>query len=215
MSHIVDSIKRGDAATIASIKDACARFRGDALAGGYSAEDVVADAMLRILSGEADTIHRAARLAFAAHRAPRREDGDTRYGFQYLSAVVGEGEDGEDATVGSRLADSLADTSEGGRDPLATLSTLAVAAGAARVRKGYAAHGAVMARGEANAYRGAANDADILRALEAVGGRHYGYAAKIVGYLAAEGKTTTANAVRVAIHRALGRTERGKHSARD
>jgi hypothetical protein len=72
----------------------------------------------------------------------------------------------------------------------------------------------VMARGAANAVRGALNDADTLRALEAVGGRRYGYAAAMVRWFASEGIITTANAVRVAVHRALARTEGGHHSDR-
>lgn len=212
MSHILSLIKSGDAATIAAIREACARFWGSALDGSADADDMAMEAVAAILSGDADTITDAARIAYNTLRRDRV--GGENVGMDYFSATIHDA-DGDTITIGDKVADTLADRSEAGRDPLAALAELTRAVATKRVADGYRAHGSVMARGEANARRGVANDADILRALEAVGGRHYGYAAKIVGWLAAEGKSTNANAVRVAVNRALNRTERGKHSSRD
>jgi hypothetical protein len=211
MSHILDLIKRGDAATITAIREACSRFWGSALDGSSDADDLVSEAVAAILNGDADTITDAARIAYNALRRDRI--GGVNVGMEYFSQTITDGK-GEPTTVGERLAETIADRSETGRDPYAEIATLARIAGQQRVRKGYAAHGAVMARGEANALRGALNDADVLRALEAVGGRRYGYAAAMVRWFAAEGIITTANAVRVAVHRALARTEGGHHSDR-
>ena len=214
MSHIVDLIKRGDAATIAAIREAVARFWGSALQGSADADDLVSDAIVAILSGDADTITDAARIAYNGNRRDRV--GGENVGMDYFSATIHDA-DGDTITIGDKVADTLADRSEAGRDPLAMLSVLATMAGEKRQRDVVRSHGssAYVLGGLPNTMRGAANDADILRALEAVGGRHYGYAAKVVAYLADEGKRTNANAVRVAVKRAIDRTEGGKHSSRD
>lgn len=204
-------VAAGDAATLAAVRTACRSFvRSGALAGAVDGDDLTSEAVLALLDGRADSVDAAARAAYAVCRFDRVDGQAVR--FQYLSSVLGVNEDG---TVDT-LADLLPARDEApDRDPLAEIGTLARIAGEVRIRKGYAAHGEVMARGEANAVRGALNDADTLRALEAVGGRRYGYAAAMVRWFASEGIITTANAVRVAVHRALSRTERGKHSSRD
>lgn len=207
-------VSGGDAATLAAIREACRSFaRSGSLDAAVSVDDLVSEAIVSVLDGRADSVDDAARAAFSVGRFDRLDGVAVR--FQYLSSVLGENEDGTIDTLGDVLADRVTDRSSAGVDP-ATLDydSLARAAGSVRVAKGYAAHGSVMARGAANAVRGALNDADTLRALEAVGGRRYGYAAAMVRWFASEGIITTANAVRVAVHRALSRTEGGHHSDR-
>lgn len=211
--NLVNLISGGDAATMSALRDACsAHVRGSGLDPAGDLSDLISEAVLSVLEGRADTIRAAAAAGFAATRRDRL-DGQ-RVEFSYLSQSVRDDE-GEVSTLGEVLADRTEARDEASRDPYAAIGTLARLAGQVRIRKGYRAHGAVMARGEANAMRGALNDADVLRALEAVGGRRYGYAAAMVRWFASEGIITTANAVRVAVFRALSRTERGWHSSRD
>lgn len=212
--NLVNLVSGGDAATMSALRDACsAHVRGSGLDPAGDLSDLVSEAVLSVLEGRADTIKGAAAAGFAATRRDRLNG--QRVEYSYLSQVVRDDE-GEVSTLGDVLADRVAAPDvDYVAERAEALESLARAAGVVRVRKGYAAHGAVMARGEANALRGALNDADVLRALEAVGGRRYGYAAAMVRWFASEGIITTANAVRVAVFRALSRTERGWHSSRD
>jgi hypothetical protein len=212
--NLVNLISGGDAATMSALRDACsAHVRGSGLDPAGDLSDLISEAVLSVLEGRADTIKAAAAAGFAATRRDRLNG--QRVEFSYLSQSVRDDE-GEVSTLGDVLADRVAAPEvDFIAERAEALESLARAAGVVRVRKGYAAHGSVMARGEANALRGALNDADVLRALEAVGGRRYGYAAAMVRWFASEGIITTANAVRVAVFRALSRTERGWHSSRD
>lgn len=210
-------------ATVATITEAVSRLRLDNLNGYTSREDLVADAWVALADGRAATVADAVRIAYNGNRETRLQQAATvadpeggswsTVRFQYLSATVADS-DGETITVGEMLADTVADQGEGdGRGGDYTRADLLAAVAATRHAKTVRAHGeANAARGQANGEKGVANDDTILTAVEAVGGRHYGYAAKVVAMLTADGWTTNANAVRVAVHRAIRRTEGGDHS---
>lgn len=199
--------------TMAAIVEAITHYRLDNLNGYTSRDDLATDAWILLADGTAATPADAVRLAHNAAREARGADG-TRIGFAYFSQVIHE-QDGGTITMGERVAATFADQGEGeGRGGDYTQGDLLAAVEATRNAKTERAHGwANAARGRANGSRGVANDATILAAVEAVGGRHYGYAAKVVAALTADGWTTNANAVRVAVHRAIRRTEGGDHSA--
>lgn len=213
-------------ATVATITEAVSRLRLDNLNGYTSREDLVADAWVALADGRAATVADAVKVAYNAARETRLQQAATvadpeggswsTVRFQYLSATVADS-DGETITVGEMLADTVADAGEGeGRGGDYTRADLVAAVRATRHAHTVAAHGAAnAARGAANGARGVANDATILAAVEAVGGRHYGYAAKVAAALRADGYTVSANAVRIATMRAVNRTERGDHSSRD
>lgn len=183
------------------------------LRGYADREDMAQDALLLLATGAAETPQHAVRAAFNLNREERV--GGHQVGFSYFSQVS-ENQDGDMVSLGDSLADTLADTSHAVRGADEDRAALVEAVAAVRHAHTVAAHGAQLAAwGAANGARGVANDAAILAELEAVGGAHYGYAAKIAANLRKRGIRTTANAVRIAVNRAKARTEGGAHSSRD
>lgn len=205
-------ILAGDSAAMSALRSECrSMIRGGGLDASADLDDFLSEAVAAVVGG-VDDCHAAALAGYAAVRRDRL--GGSFVGFSYLSESATD-EDGETRTLGDVLGDRIADRSSVAVNPAdLDYDRLARTVGAVRVDRGYAAHGAVMARGAANAVRGALNDADVLRALEAVGGRRYGYAAAMVRWFAAEGIVTTTNAIHQAVFRALRRTEGGHHSSR-
>jgi hypothetical protein len=209
MSH-----KRITAEIIRQVAEAVSAFHTGNLRGYADREDLAQDALMILATDPAATVAAAVRAAYNANREERLGEGAT-VRFSYFSQAVSD-TDGEITDLGSVLADQVADNAHAVRGADAERSALVAAVVAARHSHTVAAHGAELAaRGAANGARGAANDAAILAELEAVGGAHYGYAAKVAANLRARGIRTTANAVRVAVNRAKARTEGGAHSSRD
>ena len=209
MSH-----NRITAEIIRKVAAAVAEFHTGNLRGYADREDLAQDALMILATDPAATIGDAVRAAYNANREERLGDG-AAVRFAYLSQAVS-GKDGEMTDLGSVLADQVADNAHAVRGADSERAALVAAVVAVRHSHTVAAHGAELAaRGAANGARGAANDAAILAELEAVGGAHYGYAAKVAANLRARGIRTTANAVRVAVNRAKARTEGGAHSSRD
>ena len=209
MSH-----NRITAEIIRKVAAAVAEFHTGNLRGYADREDLAQDALMILATDPAATIGDAVRAAYNANREERSGDG-AAVRFSYLSQAVS-GKDGEITDLGSVLADQVADNAHTVRGADAERSALVAAVVAVRHSHTVAAHGAELAaRGAANGARGVANDAAILAELEAVGGAHYGYAAKVAANLRSRGIRTTANAVRVAVNRAKARTEGGAHSSRD
>lgn len=180
------------------------------LRGYVSREDLSQDAAVLWDLGHAETPADAVRMAYNANREERDGSGEN-IRFAYLSASHVNA-DGETITLGDSLADSLADQGETQhRDAAYTRSDLVAAVAAVRDAKTVHAHGEDLARrGRANGQRGVVNDARVLAEVEAVGGEHYGYAAKVARSLGIK-----PNAVYQAVHRAKKRTIRGGHSSRD
>jgi hypothetical protein len=209
MSH-----KRITAEIIRQVAEAVSAFHTGNLRGYADREDLAQDALMILATDPAATVAAAVRAAYNANREERLGEGAT-VRFSYFSQAVSD-TDGEITDLGSVLADQVADNAHAVRGADAERSALVAAVVAARHSHTVAAHGAELAaRGAANGARGAANDAAILAELEAVGGAHYGYAAKVAANLRARGIRTTANAVRIAVNRAKARTEGGAHSSRD
>ena len=209
MSH-----KRITAEIIRQVAEAVSAFHTGNLRGYADREDMAQDALMILATDPAATVAAAVRAAYNANREERLGEGAT-VRFSYFSQAVSD-TDGEITDLGSVLADQVADNAHAVRGADAERSALVAAVVAARHSHTVAAHGAELAaRGAANGARGAANDAAILAELEAVGGAHYGYAAKVAANLRARGIRTTANAVRIAVNRAKARTEGGAHSSRD
>lgn len=208
MSH-----NRLTAALIAAVRELVAVKYTANLRGYADREDLTQDALVILATGGADTAADAVRLAWNANREERV--GGHQVHFSYFSQVAETDGDGNLLTVGEKLADTVADRSTE-RSAESVRAELVAAVAAVRHSHTVAAHGAELAaRGAANGARGVANDAAILAELEAVGGAHYGYAAKVAANLRKRGIRTTANAVRVAVNRAKARTEGGAHSSRD
>ena len=209
MSH-----NRITAEIIRKVAAAVAEFHTGNLRGYADREDLAQDALMILATDPAATVAAAVRAAYNANREERSGDG-AAVRFAYFSQAVN-GKNGERKDLGSVLADQIADKAHEVRGADAERAALVAAVVAVRHSHTVAAHGAELAaRGAANGARGAANDAAILAELEAVGGAHYGYAAKVAANLRARGIRTTANAVRVAVNRAKARTEGGAHSSRD
>lgn len=209
MSH-----KKITAEIVRQVSAAVAEFHTGSLRGYADREDLAQDALMILATDPAATVAAAVRAAYNANREERLGDG-AAVRFSYFSQAVS-GEDGEVSDLGSVLADKVADTGAAVRGADAERSALVAAVAAVRHSHTVAAHGAELAaRGAANGARGVANDAAILAELEAVGGAHYGYAAKVAANLRKRGIRTTANAVRIAVNRAKARTEGGAHSSRD
>lgn len=209
MSH-----NRLTAEIIRQVSAAVAALHTGSLRGYADREDMAQDALMILATDPAATVAAAVRAAYNANREERSGDG-AAVRFAYFSQAVN-GKNGERKDLGSVLADQIADKAHEVRGADAERAALVAAVVAVRHSHTVAAHGAELAaRGAANGARGAANDAAILAELEAVGGAHYGYAAKVAANLRARGIRTTANAVRVAVNRAKARTEGGAHSSRD
>lgn len=195
---------------LAEIKRLVAETYTANLKGFADRADLVQDAAIAFMTGTAETARDAVRLAFNLNREERFGSGAV-VGFQYLSATVAEDESGNAITLADRLADTVADREHEVRGSDFTRADLIAAVAAVRDAKTVRAHGeANAARGRANLHRGVVNDDRILSEIEAVGGIHYGYAAKVARSLGIK-----PNAVYQAVFRAKNRTERGQHSSRD
>lgn len=197
---------------VALIAEAVAHYRTDNLKGHVERADLQTDAWILLTTGKAKDAADAVRLAYNANREERVNGLQVRMG--YLSATVADA-DGGTTTLAEKLADTIAAPAESeGRGTDYTKSDLLAAVESVRHAKTERAHGwAPAQRGRKNGAVGVINDAAVLAAVEAVGGTHYGYAAKVVAYFAAEGRAIKANAVYQAVKRAKDRTEGGRHSA--
>jgi hypothetical protein len=208
----MSSNKSNKSDAVATIAEAVAHYRTDNLRGYVSREDLQSDAWILLATGAATDAADAVRLAYNAAREERVNGLQVR--TTYLSTLVSDA-DGGTVSLAEKLADTVAAPAETeGRGTDYTRGDLLAAVESVRHAKTERAHGwAPAQRGRKNGAVGVINDAAVLAAIEAVGGTHYGYAAKVVAYFAAEGRAIKANAVYQAVKRAKDRTEGGRHSA--
>jgi hypothetical protein len=201
---------------------AAAKWAG-ALDGATSREDVEQDAALRIweasLRGETLTAAEAVDGAYNAAREAQTGSGAkrSRAVIGYLSQAV-EGVDGltfADVVEAPEVeeVDQSAPTLRERVEEGAALSTLLAAR---RIVEGSAAHGALAARrGAVGSVVGAEHDALLAEGLDAVGGFHYGYGAKLLRWLDGRGVTMSANTLYQWADRYKRRVIRENHSSRD
>lgn len=193
--------------------------------GAVGAEDIEQDARVLIwLAAEAGrtlSVAEAIDLAVAKARAPQVGSGLDRIGAHaaYLSQQVVR--DGDVVSFGSTLV--APDLLLMGEDESLTLAERAAEGGAdatllaaRRIVEGTAAHGALaMRRGAVNTLVGAEHDALLAEGLDAVGGFHYGYGAKLLRWLDARGVAMDRNTLYQWADRYKRRVVRENHSSRD
>jgi len=209
------------------IKSLVARKWAGALDGATSREDVEQDAALRIweasLRGETLSASAAVDGAYNASREAQTGSGAARSRavVGYLSQLV-EGTDG--ISLGDVVAVSYDEEAPEQEAPEAptlrerveegeALSTLLAAR---RIVEGAAAHGALAARrGAVGSVVGAEHDALLAEGLDAVGGFHYGYGAKLLRWLDSRGVAMDRNTLYQWADRYKRRVIRENHSSRD
>lgn len=193
--------------------------------GAVGADDLEQDARVLIwLAAEAGrtlSVAEAVDMAVAKARAPQVGTGADR-GAAHAYYL------GEDMLLGNEWVSRGAviaapDLILNGEDESLTLAERAAEGGAdatllaaRRIVEGTAAHGALaMRRGASNTLVGAEHDALLAEGLDAVGGFHYGYGAKLLRWLDARGVAMSANTLYQWADRYKRRVVRENHSSRD
>jgi hypothetical protein len=193
--------------------------------GAVGADDIAQDARVLVWlaaeAGRSISVAEAVDMAVAKARAPQVGTGLDRIGAHasYLSQQVER--DGDVVSFGSTLV--APDLILNGDDESLTLVERAAEGGAdatllaaRRIVEGTAAHGSLaMRRGAVNTLVGADHDVLLAEGLDAVGGFHYGYGAKLLRWLDARGVAMSANTLYQWADRYKRRVVRENHSSRD